>query len=143
MKSRAGPMTPLAKVFAIKIGATLVCWCLPLILLPASAIEAAGFPKQDSYMFVRMLGWAYLALCVGYWFGLRSALEGKRPLAPIWVGIVSNGGAFGYLCYYGAMGTWTSWGGIVQVIGWGSVVATLAISIGLIVFGLRGRGEAV
>ena len=135
-------MNALARVFTVKIVATVVFWCLPLILLPASLIEAAGFPKQETYMFVRMLGWAYLALCVGYGFGLKSALQGKRALGAIWVGIVSNGGAFGYLCYYGVVGTWSSWGGVIQFVGWTSVAATLSITIGLFVFGVMGRGEA-
>ncbi len=92
-------------------------------------------------MFVRLLGWAYLALCVGYWFGLKESLRGRRASGPIWVGIVSNGGAFLYLLYYGALGTWASWGIALQVIGWGSVLATLLITIGLVIFGVRGKGR--
>lgn len=93
-------------------------------------------------MFVRMLGWAYLSLCVGYAFALRSALAGKRALGPIWVGVVSNGGAFAYLLYYGVLGTWSSWGAPVQLIAWGSVLATFAITVGLVVYGIRGNGAA-
>ena len=87
-------MSNLSKVFVFKIAATLLAWCFPLILLPATWLELAGFPEQETYMFVRMLGWAYLALCVGYWFGLQAALQGRRAMGPIWVGILSNGGAF-------------------------------------------------
>ena len=89
-----------------------------------------------------MLGWAYVALCVGYWFGLRAALQGRRAMGPIWVGIVSNGGACLYLVYYGVAGTWTTWGLAIQVIGWGSVTATALITVGLFAFGVRGEGEA-
>jgi hypothetical protein len=142
-KNLGTAMNTLAKLFTVKIAATMLFWCVPLILLPSSVIEAAGFPKQDTYMFVRMLGWAYLALCVGYGFGLKSALQGKRSLGPIWVGIVSNGGACAYLCYYGLVGTWSSWGGFVQFVAWTSVAATLLITIGLFAFGVMGRGEAV
>lgn len=134
-------MNNLARVFTFKIVATIVFWCLPLILLPSSALEAAGFPKQDTYQFARMLGWAYLALCVGYAFGLASALQGKRALGPIWVGIVSNGGAFAYLLYYGLLGTWSAWGGAVRFVGWSSVAATFLITVGLFMFGVLGRGE--
>ncbi len=94
-------------------------------------------------MFLRMLGWAYLALCVGYWFGLRESLRGRRAMGPIRVGIVSNGGAFLCLLYYGAHGTWASWGIVLQVIGWGSVLATLLITLGLFIFGVRGQAESV
>jgi hypothetical protein len=135
-------MNNLSRVFTFKIVATVAFWCVPLILLPASVIEAAGFPRQESYMFVRMLGWAYLALCVGYGFGLRSALRGRRALGPIWVGIVRNAGAFAYLLFYGATGAWSMWGGAVRFVGWASVAATLLITLGLIVFGVMGRGDA-
>jgi hypothetical protein len=135
-------MNALSKVFAFKIGATVSVWCIPLVLMPASWLEMIGFPRQDSYMFVRMLGWAYLALCVGYWFGLKASLQGQRPMGPIWVGIVSNGGAFLYLLYYGLLGTWTTWGIALQVIGWGSALATFLITAGLLLFGVRGDGEA-
>lgn len=94
-------------------------------------------------MFVRMLGWAYLALCVGYAFGLRASLQRKRLLGPIWVGVVSNGGACVYLLYYGATGTWVQWGAAIQFIAWGSIVATALITLGLIAFGLLGGEESV
>ena len=135
-------MNALSRVLVFKISATLLFWSLPLILLPADLIEAAGFPHQDSYMFVRMLGWAYLALCVGYGFALREALQGRRAMAQIWVGIVSNGGAFGYLAYYGLAGTWSTWGPLIQLVAWASVLATLLITLGLWRFGLRGSGPA-
>lgn len=133
-------MNMLSRVFIFKIVATILFWCVPLILIPASWLEALGFPRQESYMFVRMLGWAYLALCVGYWFGLQAALQARRAMGPIWVGIVSNGGACLYLLYYGVAGTWATWGMPVQIIGWGSVIATAVITAGLLLFGIRGEG---
>ena len=136
-------MNNLSKVFIFKIAATILVWCVPLILMPASWIEASGLPKQESLMFLRMLGWAYLALCVGYWFGLQAALHGRRAMGPIWVGVVSNGGAFLYLLYYGVIGTWSCWGILLQTVGWASVTATFLITAGLLVFGVRGQGEAV
>ncbi len=117
-------MNPLAKVLIFKISATVLCWSLPLIFFPVWLLEEIGFPRQETYMFVRMLGWAYLALCVGYGFALHRALEGKRAVGKIWVGIVSNGGAFAFLGYYGAIGTWSSWGLHVQFIAWASVAVT-------------------
>ena len=133
-------MSNLSRVLVFKIGATLVFWCAPLILMPASWLESAGFPNQETYMFARMLGWAYLALCVGYWFGLQASLQGQRAMGPIWTGIVSNGGAFLYLLYFGATGTWTTWGVALQFIGWGSAVAAFIITAGLLIFGVRGAG---
>ena len=132
-------MNPLAAVLVFKIAATVLVWCVPLLLLPAATLSQLGFPEQDSYLFVRLLGWAYLALCVGYGFGLRAALAGRRLMGPIWVGIVSNGGACLYLLIYGLAGTWADWGGFVQFIAWSSAVATALITAGLVVFGVRGR----
>lgn len=136
-------MSPLSLVLIFKIAATVLVWCMPLILFPAAALEAVGFPAQRDYMFVRMLGWAYLALCVGYAFGLAASLSGKRLMGPIWVGIVSNGGACAYLLFYGATGAWSEWGGFIQFIAWSSVVATALITAGLLQFGVRGKEPVV
>jgi hypothetical protein len=136
-------MSNLSKVLIFKIAGTVFLWCIPLLLFPAFVLEAVGFPQQESYMFVRMLGWAYLALCVGYYFALQASLAGKRLMEPIWVGIVSNGGACAYLLYYGVIGTWSDWGGLVQFIAWGSVVATALITLGLLIYGVKGNEPIV
>jgi hypothetical protein len=133
-------MNSLAKVLIFKISATLLFWSLPFVFFPSWLLEKAGFPHQESYVFVRLLGWAYLALCAGYGFALRSALHGKRALGPIWVGIISNGGACGILAFYGATGAWSTWGPPVQWVCWGSTAATFLITLGLVVFGVRGDG---
>ncbi len=138
----SGNMNRLASVFTFKIAATVLFWSVPLILFPRSLLEAAGFPAQPTYMFVRMLGWAYLALCVGYAFGLAAALRNERLMPPIWVGIVSNGGACVYLTYYGATGTWVDWGPAIQFLGWSSVAATAAITLGLYLWGVRRPAES-
>ena len=136
-------MSSLSRVLTFKIAATVIAWCVPLILFPASLLESIGFPRQDSYLFVRLLGWAYLALCVGYGFALRAALDGRRLMGPIWVGIVSNGGAFALLLYYGVAGAWADWGVMVQIIAWGSIVATALITLGLFIYGVRGNEPVV
>lgn len=136
-------MSNLSKILIFKIAATIFVWCVPLLLFPAATLEAIGFPKQDSYMFVRMLGWAYLALCVGYWFGLQASLAGQRLMGPIHVGLVSNGGACLYLLYYGSTGTWSDWGGPIQFIAWSSAAATAFITWGLFVFGVRGSEPVI
>ena len=136
-------MSHLSRVFVFKIAATVLVWCVPLILFPAALLEAVGFPPQQSYMFVNMLGWAYLALCVGYAFGLQASLAWRRLMGPIWVGIVSNGGACVYLCYYGVTGEWSGWSGTVQFIFWGSALATALITAGLYLYGVKGSEPVV
>ncbi len=130
----------LSAVFTAKIALTVVFWCVPLLLLPSASIESLGFPPQDSYLFMRLLGWAYLALCVGYAFGLQAARQGVRAAGPIWMGIVSNGGASILLLTFGIGGAWSSWGALAQGLMWGSAAATGLIALGLMVFGVFGAG---
>lgn len=136
-------MNNLSKVLIFKIGATILFWSIPLLLFPASLLEAAGFPEQPSYLFVRLLGWAYFSLCVGYTFSLQAALKGERLMGPIWVGIVSNGGASLFLFYFGLIGSWSAWGAFIQFTGWSSAIATALITLGLYLYGVRGEEPIV
>jgi len=129
-------MSNLSKVLVFKIAATVIVWCIPLIFFPDSLLVTIGLPEQHISMFLRLLGMAYLALCVGYSFGLKETLEGGRPLGVIWVGVVSNVGACALFTWFGLNGAWSSWGGFVQFIMWLSLVATAGIAIGLVVTGL-------
>lgn len=113
-----------------KIAVTILLWGLPL-LLPSSVLKDLGFPSMDNYMFVRMLGCAYLALSLGYIFAYLASRNGKRPVETIWVGIVSNGSACICLIYYGTKGSWSAWSGVFQFVLWGSIVATALITVGL------------
>lgn len=133
-------MKNLSRVYIFKISATLLFWCFPLILFPKQLLLSVGFPEQTTYLFVRMLGWAYLALCVGYFVGLIASLNGEKLMVPIYVGLVSNGGACLYLFYYGLNGEWSSWGFVVQLIAWSSILATFLITFGLYIFGIKGAG---
>ncbi len=132
-------MSYLSWTFIIKIIATLLFWCVPLLFFPAELFEAAGLPAQSTYMFVRLLGWAYLALCVGYGFGLRDSMRGIRSPGPIWAGIVSNGGASLLLVFFGITGAWSSWSLLTQASLWVSALLTSAIALALIVFGVVSR----
>lgn len=135
-------MNHLSKVYVFKILATIVFWCIPLLFFPKELLQSFGFPNQETYMFVRMLGWAYLALCVGYFNGLLASLKGIKLMGPIYVGLVSNSGACLYLLYFALVGTWDNWGSGIQFIGWSSFVATFFITLGLYVFGIRGSSES-
>lgn len=136
-------MTILSRVFVVKIIVTVFVWCIPLLLFPCSLLEAMGFPDQQSYIFIRLLGLAYLSLCIGYCFGLLASFNGKRLMSSIWVGVVSNGGACLYLLYYGVIGTWTDWGFVFQAVAWGSALLTALITIGLYICGVLGDEPVV
>ncbi len=133
-------MNALSRVFVFKISATIIVWCVPMLFFPSAVLVAAGLPHQpNDFMFIRMLGWAYLALCVGYAFGLRASLKGLRALGPIWVGIVSNGGACALMLYFGLTGAWGDMSAVIKFILWNSAAATAAITAGLWIWGIRGK----
>ncbi len=131
-------LTYLSRVFLFKITFTIFFWCTPLILFPPSLLTSIGLPQQPTYMFIRLLGLAYVALCVGYIVGLQSALSGQRAIGAIWSGIVSNGGACLLLAFYGISGAWNDWEGFAKYYLWASGVATGLITVGLFRFGVRG-----
>lgn len=84
--------------YLAKITFTLVLWCYPLLFRGEDIrlqlnVEAS---VVDYVLFA--LGWAYLALCVGYSVGLWQLVKyQQKNIGPIWAGIVSNGGAAVFL----------------------------------------------
>jgi hypothetical protein len=126
----------LSVVFVLKIGITLLFWCVPLLLFPSSWLAALGVPAEPGYLLLRLLGCAYLALLVGYSFGLRAALAGRRAAGPVWMGIVSNGGASLLLLGYGINGAWSAWGGLLNVGLWLSAAVTGGIALALLWWGV-------
>jgi hypothetical protein len=130
-------MTPLARVIVAKIAVTVLFWAGPLILAPEWLLRAAGVPPGAAPL-ARLLGWAYLALGVGYGFGLREVLAGRRATGAVVVGIVSNAGASAWLVYFGLAGAWEAWHPAARVVAWSSAAVTLAIALGLYGYGLRG-----
>ena len=135
-------MNHLSKVYIFKIGATILCWSIPLLVLPASVLQSLGLPTENgAIMFLRMLGWAYIALCVNYWFGLEASLKDEPILvAPIVVGLVSNGGACLLLLFHLLISSEVSvsnFSPLVQFLLWASTVTTFLITSGLYVFGYR------
>ena len=133
-------MNRLSWVVAVKILATISLWGIFPLLFPFFPVWLKawiGIPHQQTYLFLSLLGFAYLALCLNYWFGLQSLRKGEPAKNSVWVGIVSNGTAFACLLFY--VGTWSSWGVPVQVYLWVSVVLTFGITSGLFLF--RGLAE--
>ncbi len=112
----------LSNVLTAKIIITIVAWCIPALLFPVSLLSKLGFPAPDPIIYIRLLGMACVALVVGYWFGLVAVRRGEYPEAPVWVGIVSNGGAAIILALYGFSGYWQNWGSFAQFMMWGSLL---------------------
>jgi hypothetical protein len=128
-------MQPLSLILIVKIVVTLFAWCIPLLLLPCSALAAIGFDVPQPAVFLRLLGMSYAALAVAYWFGLRAQWRGTYPAGTVWVGIVSNGGALLLLVLAAVQDVWTSWGILARGFMWGSLLATGLITLGLVVYG--------
>lgn len=129
-------MKALSRILITKIVLTSLVWCIPLLFFPAAWLKLLGFPVPEPLLFLRLLGMAYVALVVGYGFGLRDALRNQYPKTIVWVGVASNGGACALLAIAALTQVWNSWGMIAQAIMWGSLFCTAAITPGLVWFGL-------
>lgn len=129
-------MTGLSNVFLCKILFTILCWSLPLLVVPETLIIKIGIPIADNIIFLRLLGMAYTALLVGYILAFKSIRQGKFPIETVWVGIVSNGGASSILLICGLLGYRQSWGEIAQGMMWFFSIMAGAITVGLIATGL-------
>ena len=136
-------MPGLKVVLEAKIALTVLAWCIPLLLFPSSLLERLGFPSPSPEVFVRLLGMAYSALVLGYWFGLQQVRQGAYPMATVWVGILSNGGACALLVGHAATGAWSTWGGFAQASMWLSLIGTGSITAGLVFFGPLGAGREI
>jgi len=131
----------LSKVLIFKILATLIAWCIPLMLFPTSWMVAAGFPAAEPILYTKLLGMAYLALLVGYAYGLKATLNAQDARPTVMMGIVSNLGASLIMLFYGLDGAWADWGPYAQVHMWLSTCSAFLISAGLAVFGLSKKDE--
>ena len=130
-------MNALARLLLLKIVLTLSVWCVPLLLFPAQWLQALGFPVPQPILFLRLLGFAYAALVLGYALGWRAARRGEYPASAVSVGIVSNGGACVLLLFAALDRAWAEWGAVAQAIMWGSLFGTGLISVGLAALGRR------
>lgn len=86
-------MTWLALLFLFKIGFTAIFAALPMLLLPASAIQARLAVNAEALPYIRLYGWALAALLVGYGGAIPVAEAGQMPWGIVVMGIVSNVGA--------------------------------------------------
>ena len=134
-------MNKLLKIFILKIVATIL-WCLVLIFFSPSVLVWLGLPYQGTYMFIRLLGFAYLSLCLGYFLGLQSIRKCKPAISSTWVGILSNGLACIFLFINGITGVWSAWGSFLKIFLWSSTTLTFFITVGLIRYGIFDNAKA-
>ncbi len=126
--------TALRRTLAIMTIVMLVLWAAPALFLPAPWFPLVGIPQPPlaQLVFVRLLGAAYAALCVGYALAWRT--PARHPGA-ILVGIVSNGlGALAILSV-GSAGGFDGWSPLGAAYIWGSCLAAAGVAITLLVTG--------
>jgi len=124
----------LRRTLAAKTLITLTLWAGPALFLPAPWFPLFGIPQPPiaQLVFVRLLGAAYVALCVGYAIAWRT--PGRHPGA-ILVGIVSNGLAALAILSVGSAGGFDSWSPLGAAYIWGSCLAAAGVAIALLVTG--------
>ncbi|MBC2716116.1 MAG: hypothetical protein HF978_12485 [Desulfobacteraceae bacterium] len=123
----------LEKVLLVKIVLTTFLWAGPLLVGPPVLFSFLNIPFPDPSQFIRLLGAAYVALIIVYWCGYREVGSGGSGIVAVRAGVVSNGLATIILFYNGILGNWSNWGILGQLYMWFSAVATLALSVGLVV----------
>ena len=112
LNAAIGPLSILKPLLAFKIVVTFFAWALQFLLLPVSVLEQGMGPVPEPIFQLRMLGWAYLALCVGYFAGLLEARRGRMPWGVVAMALVSNGGSAALL------GSHLLFGGGAELTGW-------------------------
>ena len=117
-----------------KIVVTIFLWVIPSLFFPQRLSNSFGFPPLEP-LFIKLLGAAFAALCLGYILGLREIKNGRYPEISVWVGILSNGGAALILAFYGFSGHWNTWKPFAQNFMWFSLIAVSAVTFGLCYFG--------
>jgi hypothetical protein len=134
-KDGAKNLKPLTRVLIFKIAFTALFWCIPLLFFPPALFVNLGMEEPRPLVFVRLLGAAYLALLVGYSFGLAETRKGRMPTGVVWTGAVSNGLASAILFYHGLVTGWVPWARLAPAFMWISAVVTLLITVGLLYYG--------
>ena len=124
----------LRRTLAAKTLLTLALWAVPALFLPAAWFPLLGIPEPPlaQLVFVRLLGAAYVGLCVGYAIAWRS--PARHPGAVL-VGVVSNGLSALAILSVGSAGGFDSWSPLGAAYIWGSCLVAAGIAIALVVTG--------
>ncbi|MEM8661010.1 MAG: hypothetical protein AAGF35_09005 [Pseudomonadota bacterium] len=125
------------QVLLYKIVITILLWALPFLLAPANVLQLLMGAVPEPIFNLRLLGWAYVALIIGYVGGLLQARNGVMPLQIIAMGLVSNGGASLLVLGHLLWGTGAELRGLPAFLTWFSFIALALITIGLVVAALQ------
>jgi hypothetical protein len=97
------------KVFLLKMAFTLF-GLIPFIFFPKSLIVFIGIPCNDTTMFVRSLGFLYIALFFVYSSGYIQAKKNSYPINVVLFGTYTNGFSFILFLTYLLIGEFNNWG---------------------------------
>lgn len=86
-------MTFLTLLLLFKIAFTALFAALPMLLLPGASVQARIGVDAAALPYIRLYGWALIALLTGYASGIFAAEAGVMPWGIVVMGLVSNGGA--------------------------------------------------
>ncbi|MCB9478978.1 MAG: hypothetical protein H6684_03700 [Deltaproteobacteria bacterium] len=121
----------LQNVLRFKLAVTVAIWAGPMLFLPKSVFALLGFPIPEPFLFVRLLGAAYLALCVGYGSGVVELSRGRSAAGAVWMGVVSNGSAAMLVALAAMRGTFADWPGLAKAYMAVSGVLAAALAVAL------------
>ena len=121
----------LERTLVSKIVLTTVLWAVPFLFFSREALEPLMGVVPEPLFSLRLLGWCYVALIVGYGAGLLEVRAGRMPWGVVAMGLVSNGGGAGLLGAHLLFGAGRSLPVLAATMNWISWIALLAITTGL------------
>lgn len=124
-------MTLLSLLILFKIAMTAVTTSGPMLLLPGHRIGGLFGVGVEAAPLARLYGIALTAMLIGYGSGVVQAEQDRLPVGIVWMGLVSNLGASGYLAASGGWRRATALTALYGAIGVALASALLAPSFWL------------
>jgi hypothetical protein len=97
------------KILLLKIAFTIF-GLIPFIFFPKSLIVSIGIPCNDTTLFIRSLGFLYIALFLVYFSGYNQAKKNIYPINVVLFGTYTNGYSFILFLIYLFLGEFNNWG---------------------------------
>ncbi len=138
-RTQAGSLRLLERTLVLKIILTTLLWAMPFLFFSRDLLEPLMGVVPTPLFSLRLLGWCYVALIVGYAAGLLEVRAGRMPWGIVAMGIVSNGGGAALLGAHLFLGAGRTLSGLAATMNWLSWIALVAITTGLAVGAVGAR----
>jgi hypothetical protein len=132
-KSNLLPENNMVKMVLLLKMAFTVVGLIPFIFFPKSLIVSIGIPCNDTTMFIRSLGFLYIALFLVYSSGYIHAKKNSYPINVVLFGTYTNGFSFILFLTYLLKGEFNSWGNMGKMMIYSSGFFFLFITSMLII----------